>query len=75
MSNRHFHLADLFEAVADAVPEREAVVYGPRRLTFHEMDERATRLAHYLQAQGVAPRGAGPGGGAVCGSGPLARAR
>lgn len=53
MKKLHFHLADLFESVADAVPEREAVVYGPRRLTFREMDERATKLAHYLQAQGI----------------------
>ena len=51
----HFNLADLFECVADHVPEREAVVYGERRLTFAQVDERATRLAHHLQAQGVGP--------------------
>ncbi len=50
-----FNLADLFECVADAVPEREAVVWGDRRLTFAQMDERATRLAHHLSAQGVKP--------------------
>ena len=49
----HFQLADLFESVADAVPEREAVVYGERRLTFRELDERATWLAHYLRGQGI----------------------
>jgi acyl-CoA synthetase (AMP-forming)/AMP-acid ligase II len=48
-----FQLADLFENVADHVPERTAIVYGERRLTFREVDERATRLAHYLAAQGV----------------------
>ncbi len=49
----HFNLADLFENVADHVGERTAVVYGERRLTFAQIDERATRLAHYLQSQGV----------------------
>jgi acyl-CoA synthetase (AMP-forming)/AMP-acid ligase II len=50
-----FQLADLFECVADAVPEREAVVYGERRLTFRQFDERATQLAHYLRGQGIGP--------------------
>ena len=49
----HFNLADLFENVADHVGERTAVVYGEQRLTFAQIDERATRLAHYLQSQGV----------------------
>ena len=48
-----FNLADLFESVADAVPEREAVVCGDNRLTYAQLDERATRLAHHLRASGV----------------------
>jgi acyl-CoA synthetase (AMP-forming)/AMP-acid ligase II len=48
-----WNLADLFEAVCDAVPDRTAVVAGDRRLTFRELDERATRLAHHLAANGV----------------------
>ncbi|MET0920948.1 MAG: acyl-CoA synthetase [Acidimicrobiia bacterium] len=48
-----FNLADLWEAVVDAVPEREAFVCGNRRLTYAEADERATRLAHVLAARGV----------------------
>jgi len=48
-----FNLADLFESVADAVPEREALVCGDRRLTYSELDERANRLAHYLASQGI----------------------
>ena len=51
-----FNLADLFERVADAVPEREAAVCGAGRRTYAELDERSTRLAHVL-----ASRGAGPG--------------
>ncbi|MDP9236736.1 MAG: acyl-CoA synthetase [Chloroflexota bacterium] len=55
MTKLHFNLADLYECVADHVPDREAVVYGDRRLTFGEVDERATRLAHHLQAAGIGP--------------------
>jgi acyl-CoA synthetase (AMP-forming)/AMP-acid ligase II len=53
VTKRHYNLADLFEIVADAVPDKTAVVYGERRITFAEMDERATRLAHHLRSQGV----------------------
>jgi len=50
-----FNLADLFEAAADAFPEREYLVAEGRRLTYGQMDERANRLAHHLAAQGVGP--------------------
>jgi acyl-CoA synthetase (AMP-forming)/AMP-acid ligase II len=50
-----FNLADLFECVADHVPERPAVVGGDRRLTYRELDERASRLAHVLRDEGVGP--------------------
>jgi 3-oxocholest-4-en-26-oate---CoA ligase len=48
-----FNLADLFELVADAVPDREALVTQQRRLTYRELDERANRLAHALSAAGI----------------------
>lgn len=48
-----WNLADLFEGVCDAVPDRTALVCGDRRFTFRELDERATRLAHHLAADGV----------------------
>ncbi|HEY5170410.1 MAG TPA: acyl-CoA synthetase, partial [Acidimicrobiia bacterium] len=50
-----FNLADLFEAVADAVPDRTAVIAGDHRLTYRELDERANRVAHYLRDVGVRP--------------------
>src|SRR5689334_1805181 len=50
-----FNLADLWERVADTVPDHEALVCDGRRLTFAEEDERATRLAHALAARGVGP--------------------
>lgn len=48
-----FNLADLFESVAGAVPERTAIVSEERRLTYRQLDERATRLANCWQAQGI----------------------
>jgi 3-oxocholest-4-en-26-oate---CoA ligase len=47
------HLADLFEAVVDADPDREVLVTGGRRLTYRELDERANRLAHHLTSAGI----------------------
>jgi 3-oxocholest-4-en-26-oate---CoA ligase len=48
-----YNLSELFERVVDAVPEREAVASPGRRLTYAELDERANRLAHHLEAAGV----------------------
>jgi fatty-acyl-CoA synthase len=50
-----FNLADLYEIVADAVPDRPALVAGDRRLTYAQLDERANRFAHYLLDHGVEP--------------------
>ena len=50
-----FNLADLFEIVVDQVPDRRALVAGPARRTYRHLDERANRVAHHLQAVGVAP--------------------
>jgi acyl-CoA synthetase (AMP-forming)/AMP-acid ligase II len=50
-----YNLSALFEQVADAVPDREAVVTPARRLTFTALDERATRAAHVLADLGVGP--------------------
>jgi 3-oxocholest-4-en-26-oate---CoA ligase len=50
-----FNLADLYEIVADAVPDRLALVAGDRRLTYAQLDERANRFAHHLLDCGVEP--------------------
>ncbi len=55
MGSRQFNLADLFEVVADTVPERPALVAGDIRLTYGQLDERANRFAHHLAAHGVKP--------------------
>ena len=48
-----FNLADLFEAAADAFPDREYIVAEGRRVTYAHMEERANRLAHHLAAASV----------------------
>ncbi len=52
-----FNLADLFEAAADAFPDREYLVTDGRRLTYGQMEERANRLAHHLAVGGRGPGG------------------
>jgi acyl-CoA synthetase (AMP-forming)/AMP-acid ligase II len=53
-----FNLADLWEAVADTVPDREALVSGERRFTYAHTEARANRLAHHLAGTGIGPSGA-----------------
>jgi acyl-CoA synthetase (AMP-forming)/AMP-acid ligase II len=48
-----YNLADLFESIVDRVAERTALVCGAQRRTYAELEERANRLAHALQARGV----------------------
>ncbi|MEV6315194.1 acyl-CoA synthetase [Streptomyces sp. NPDC051776] len=55
-----FNLADLFESIADVVPDREALVYvdhpgsgAERRLTYAGLDTAANRLAHHLADSGI----------------------
>ncbi len=48
-----FNVADLVEAAADRVPDREILVCGPNRLTYAQLDARANRLAHYFQSLGL----------------------
>jgi amino acid adenylation domain-containing protein/non-ribosomal peptide synthase protein (TIGR01720 family) len=45
----------LFEAQAARTPDSIAVVFENRRLTYRELNERASRLARYLQRQGIGP--------------------
>jgi len=55
-SEKHFNIADLFEMVADAVPDRIALVCAEQRATYRELDARASQLAHFLRSRGVRPR-------------------
>jgi non-ribosomal peptide synthetase component F len=44
-----------FEAQAARTPDRVAVVYEDRQLTYAELNRRANRLAHHLRGLGVGP--------------------
>ncbi|HEY1738045.1 MAG TPA: AMP-binding protein, partial [Acidimicrobiia bacterium] len=48
-----FQLADLFEIVAAEVPDRVALIAGPMRLTYRELDEQTNRFATALDGLGA----------------------
>ena len=55
VSAPEFNLADLFEIVADVVPDRLALVAGSVRLTYRQLDARADRFANHLASAGIRP--------------------
>src|SRR5689334_21722000 len=48
-----FTLADLNEAIAATIPEREAIVTATRRVTWGELASRTRRLARVLSDAGL----------------------
>src|SRR5262249_26676221 len=46
---------ELFEEQVERTPDAIAVVYEDEQLTYRELNQRANRLAHYLQTMGVGP--------------------
>jgi amino acid adenylation domain-containing protein len=49
------HIHELFEAQVERTPQAIAVVYEQQTLSYHELNQRANQLAHYLCQQGVGP--------------------
>ena len=49
----HYNIADLYESVADTIPDRTAVVSGDTRLTYGELERRGNQLADFLRKRGV----------------------
>lgn len=47
------HLAHLFHCLAREFPEREALIWGDRVLTYGQLDERSRRFAHALLSFGL----------------------
>jgi 3-oxocholest-4-en-26-oate---CoA ligase len=56
-----FNLADVFEAVAAAIPDQDAIVWRDQRWSYRELDERANRLANVLHGAGHGARGSREG--------------
>lgn len=51
----HIHFANVWEAIADEVPDRPALVHGDEHVTWAEYDDRAARLAQALLDLGLGP--------------------
>jgi 3-oxocholest-4-en-26-oate---CoA ligase len=51
-----FNIAQVFAAVAAANPDRDCIVFGDRRFSFAQTDERARRLARALHDRGLGAR-------------------
>ncbi|MUG92982.1 amino acid adenylation domain-containing protein [Scytonema sp. UIC 10036] len=52
---KHLCIHQLFEAQVERTPDTVAVVYSCEQLTYRELNERANKIAHYLQSMGVVP--------------------
>jgi acyl-CoA synthetase (AMP-forming)/AMP-acid ligase II len=48
-----FNIADIFERAVDLMPDRPALICGPARRTYAELDARANQVAHALAARGI----------------------
>jgi fatty-acyl-CoA synthase len=55
VSNTALTPLSFLERSARVFPDKTAVVYGERRLTYRELAEEATRVAHALRASGIQP--------------------
>ena len=51
----HKSIQELFEEQVDDRPEAVALVNENQQISYHELNSRANRLAHYLRRRGIAP--------------------
>lgn len=51
------HFANVFEAIADAIPNNEALVCGNNRRSWQEFDDRASRLSQAFMNEGLEANG------------------
>jgi 3-oxocholest-4-en-26-oate---CoA ligase len=51
-----FNLAQVHEAIAEAIPDRECIVFRDRRLTWKDVTDRTRRLANALGGAGLGAR-------------------
>jgi len=55
LASRRLSFSDLFDAQVAKSPNAIALICGEQKLTYQELDERANRLAGYLNSLGVQP--------------------
>ncbi len=51
-----FNLATVSEVVAAQLPDREAIIFGDRRITYSQLADRSRRLASFLHSNGLGCR-------------------
>ena len=47
------HLATIWESLADAIGDADAVIQGDRRLSWSDYDDQAARFAGFLHTHGI----------------------
>jgi fatty-acyl-CoA synthase len=57
-----FNLAQVHEAIAEAIPDKECIVFRDRRLTWRDVTDRTRRLANVLGGAGLGARVEGRAG-------------
>jgi 3-oxocholest-4-en-26-oate---CoA ligase len=57
VSTTNWSFAAVWRGIAEAAPDREAVVCGDRRISFGQLDDRARRLAWHLAQEAELERG------------------
>lgn len=53
--NKNINIHQWFEAQVEQRPNAVAVIFDNKQLTYRELNQRANKLAHYLQLLGVRP--------------------
>lgn len=56
LSVPHNTIHEAFESIVDAYPTVVAAVHGDRKITYHQLDLAANRLAHHLINSGLRPK-------------------
>ena len=56
LSIPHNTVHEAFESIVDAYPAVVAAIHGDRKLTYHQLDLAANRLAHHLIHSGLRPK-------------------
>jgi acyl-CoA synthetase (AMP-forming)/AMP-acid ligase II len=54
--NTNFNLAEISEAIAAAIPERECIVYRERRYSWDQFNARTRQLGNFLRSRGLGCR-------------------